>query len=196
MRRPSVLQINAVVLAVALTGCYVWFRAAQAQQINNRVMAGTKSSRIRVEKPSAATTPATPSPQTSGLLLPGSKSLILREPVQRAGADRTSPASTAPATGRALFYGSKSAPVDLTPAVQITGNAEPPAIVEKAATALSTTQPNASAIGAGFKLDKSISAEFAVASDICPALPEPLPETLSTTQPATAPSSSVGRARP
>jgi len=122
MRRPSALQIGAVVLAVGLTGSYVWFRAAQAHQLNDRVMAGSKSSPVRVGKPSGATT--TPAPESSGLLLPGSKGMILTDPAQRAGAAaQTPPPSTAPATTkRALFYGSKSAPVDLTPAAQI----EPP----------------------------------------------------------------------
>ena len=141
MRRPSTLQIGAVVLAVGLTGSYVWFRAAQAQQVNDGVMAGSKFSRVRVEKPSVATT--TPAPESSGLLLPGSKAMILTDPAQRVGVAQASAPSTAPATTkRAVFYGSKSAPVDLTPTLQITGNSEPPAIFGNVTpTTAPTTQP-------------------------------------------------------
>jgi hypothetical protein len=112
MRRPSVLQINAVVLAVALTGCYVWFRSAQAQQHTDRVLPGSKIGRVSVHPPAATTSSSASSP------------------------------ATAPPIGKAVFYGSKSAPVELTPTLQITGNSEPPAIFENlTVTTAPTTQP-------------------------------------------------------
>jgi hypothetical protein len=117
-------RISAVLLAVALGGSYVWFRAAQARQGRE-----------------AATAAA-------------------------AGAAVTLP-STQPA---------------ITPSILMSGS-------KFAAVGYENPYPNGNAIGAGFKLNNDISAEFAVGSDICPGLPEPMPQTTNQTKPATAPSS-------
>ena len=129
-------------LAIGLTSSYVWYRAAQAQEHRERVMAGSKSSRVRVDR-AAATTTAAPSPQALHVL-PGSKSFILVEPTQ-AGAAPGAPPSTAPAPvtgGKVLFYGSKSAPVHFTPDAHGTPNTEPVTIIgtTAATTAPATTQ--------------------------------------------------------
>ena len=42
MRKPTVLQINAVALSVALGGSYVYYRAAQGQQQRDQVMTSSK----------------------------------------------------------------------------------------------------------------------------------------------------------
>jgi hypothetical protein len=95
MRRPTVLQINAVVLAVGLTGSYVWFRAAQARERRNAAAAAAAA-------PGAA--PAT----SATTLMPGSK------------------------------FG---------------------------AVGYENPYPDSNAIGSGFKLNNSISADFAVSAD-------------------------------
>jgi hypothetical protein len=122
------VQIGAVVIAVALGGSYVWFRAAGAQQPQ--------------VAPVAAQAPAThPAMQPT-----------------------TSPVTTAATTQFTDLLGCLSY------------NYHDP-------------YPDSNAVGAGFKLNNSISAEFAVSSDICPGLPDPAPS-------ATAPPSNQGSRQP
>ena len=104
-------------LAVMLTGCYVWFRADQARQ----------------RREAAAAEAASPS----------------------------TPATTAPIT---LMHGSKSGTVGYN-----------------------NPYPSTNAIGSGFKLNNSISAEFTVASDTKVGIVNLIPDSKSkTTQPTTA----------
>lgn len=120
----SMWRIGAVVLSVGLAGSYVWFRSARAQEQDRpQLMPSSKLGRVRVDP--AATTTSSP-PRT---LLPGSKSMVLTPKAERDGAEAsaTQP-TTGPATrSRVLFYGSKSAPVDLSPALPLNGNVTVPA---------------------------------------------------------------------
>ena len=139
MRRSSPFRIGAVILAVGLTGSYVWFRAAQAQERDRqqRLLPGSKVGHVRVGAGSTTTAASRPT------LLPGSKSMILTEPAARADGTGAPEPATAPATSpRVLFYGSKSAPVDLSPALKPTGKAELPMIATSPTAATApATQP-------------------------------------------------------
>ena len=55
MRKPTVLQINAVALSVALGGSYVYYRAAQEQQQRDQVMTSSKMRPLTAQRLAATT---------------------------------------------------------------------------------------------------------------------------------------------
>jgi hypothetical protein len=109
--RPSALRIGAVVFAIALGSAYVWFRSAQAGEGKSRVLPGSKSFRVDV---SPATQPTTAAAE---------------------GAATTNPSTAPAALNPSLFYGSKSAPVDLPGTFHITDAGIVPATSQPSNTA-------------------------------------------------------------
>jgi hypothetical protein len=90
MRKPTVLQINAVALSVALGGSYVYYRAAQGQQQRDQVMTSSKMRPLTAQRLAATTQSSSTS-------------------------DQSASPTTAP---KAVFYGTKSAVIDFAPAKQ------------------------------------------------------------------------------
>jgi hypothetical protein len=109
-KRPSTIQIGAVVLAVVLTGSYVWFKSAQAQEQRSKLLPGLKSGRVQLSGQAVAGAPTT---APSALFLPGSKSSAVFVP-QSTAATTAPSATTLPLT---VIYSSKSAPVDFSGAI-------------------------------------------------------------------------------
>jgi len=100
MRKPTVLQINAVTLSVALGGSYVYYRAAQGQQQRDQVMTSSKMRPLTAQRLAATTQSSSTS-------------------------DQSASPTTAP---KAVFYGTKSAVIDFAPAKQSPGSSEQPVL--------------------------------------------------------------------
>jgi hypothetical protein len=110
--RSSALRVGAVVFAVALGSAYVWFRSAQAGEGKSTVLPGSKSFRVAVSPVTQATASAGEGAATTG---PSTAPAALKNP--------------------ALFYGSKSAPVDLIGTLHITHAGIVPATSQPSTTA-------------------------------------------------------------
>ena len=157
----TLARLAAVASSVVLVGLYVVYRTgAQAQQ-RDRVFYGSKSAPARLTQAAApTTTTAATNPTTtiSGsdlLMISSSKSGAIFKPE--------------------VFSGSKSAQI-IRPADNILGSSTVVVTTQpatRAATKPSYANPypattqTSSAVGAGFRLNNAIGAEYAVASDMC-----------------------------